>query len=62
MGTIAQDYPELRLSSLPHHGQQPHIELSLRGNNESIIKAMKLMTEAIDIAGFSWPDQLGESK
>lgn len=63
MGRIVVDYPDLRLSSLPHHGKQPHIELSLRGNNEELlIKAMKFMKEAIDIAGFSWSDQLGESK
>lgn len=62
MAKIVVDYPELRLSSLPHHGKQPHIELSLRGNKGLAIKAMKFMKEAVDIAGFSWSDQLDESK
>jgi molybdopterin-biosynthesis enzyme MoeA-like protein len=62
MGRIVVDYPELRLSSLPHHGKQSHIELSLRGNKELIIKAMSFMQQEVESAGFSWVNQLDESK
>ena len=54
MRQVVVDYPELQLSSLPHHGAKPHIELSLRGNNESITKAMKFIKQEIDNKGFKW--------
>ncbi|MBL1321791.1 MAG: competence/damage-inducible protein A [Methylophaga sp.] len=62
MGRIVVDYPELRLSSLPHHGKRPHIELSLRGNNDLIIKAMNFMKQEVESTGFSWVYQLDDSK
>ncbi len=62
MGRIVADYPELRLSSLPHHGKQSHIELSLRGNKQLTTKAMNFMKEAIETIGLSWVSQLDESK
>ncbi len=62
MNYVTNNFPELRLSSLPHHGTRPHIELSLRGKKSQVIKAMKYMKEAIDNAGFNWSNQLSESK
>lgn len=62
MNKIIVDYPELRLSSLPHHGKQSHIELSLRGDKQLVIKAMRFIKKAIENAGFSWVNQLDESK
>lgn len=58
MRLLVQQYPELRLSSLPHIGEQPHIELSLRGNGELIEKAMIMLKTAIKQAGFTWSNQL----
>jgi len=58
MRLVVQQYPELRLSSLPHLGEIPHIELSLRGDTELIEQAMKLLKVAIKDAGFNWSSQL----
>lgn len=54
MKKVVADYPELQLSSLPHHGVKPHIELSLRGDKTLIIKAMKFVKQSIDNEGFKW--------
>lgn len=62
MAKVVADYPELQLSSLPHHGKQPHIELSLRGNKKPIINAMNFIKQAIDNKGFEWSHRLGVSK
>ncbi len=62
MNYITSNFPELRLSSLPHHGKEPHIELSLRGSKLLVTKAMNYMKEAIENAGFNWKSQLNESK
>ncbi len=62
MTNVVVDYPELRLSSLPHHGKQPYIELSLRGNKQRIIKAMKFIKEGIDRAGYNWSHKLNDNK
>jgi len=58
MRQVVQQYPELRLSSLPHLGETPHIELSLRGDNDLIEPAMAIMKTAIKQAGFTWSNQL----
>ncbi len=58
MRQVVQRYPELRLSSLPHLGENPHIELSLRGDKELIEDAMTILTDAIKQAGFTWSNQL----
>ncbi|NOQ82167.1 MAG: competence/damage-inducible protein A [Methylophaga sp.] len=58
MRHVVQQYPELRLSSLPHLGEQAHIELSLRGDKVLIEPAMNILKSAIKNAGFSWSDQL----
>jgi len=60
MRHVVQHYPELRLSSLPHLGEHPHIELSLRGDNELIDGAMTILKQAIKQAGFTWSDQLNK--
>lgn len=54
---IVEDYPGLRFSSLPHMGNNPHIELSLRGQGEQIEAAMSLLKDAIEGAHMSWTDQ-----
>lgn len=58
MRQVVQQYPELRLSSLPHLGEQAHIELSLRGDKVLIEPAMNILKAAVKDAGFSWSDQL----
>lgn len=57
MTTIVNDYPALRLSSLPHLGETPHIELGLRGDRQQVETAMKMLTDAITSAGYEWSDQ-----
>lgn len=58
MNQIVNDYPQLKLSSLPHLGDPPHIEFSLRGDLDQIEQAMQLIKQAVDQAGFIWSDQL----
>lgn len=62
MTKIVNDYPELRLSSLPHLGAKPHIEMSLRGDEACVAKAMVVLKSAIEQAGLSWSDQLRDSQ
>jgi len=57
MRYIVEHYPKLRLSSLPHLGDKPHIELSLRGDQTMIEQAMKVLKSAIKDVGFTWSDQ-----
>lgn len=61
MQDVIRLYPDLRLSSLPHLSDKPHIELSLRGNTEQIIPAMTILKTAIVQAGFSWSTQLTDN-
>mgnify|MGYP000194498810 CR=1 FL=1 len=58
MNQIVNDYPQLKLSSLPHLGDPPHIEFSLRGDLDQVEQAMQLIKQAVDQAGFIWSDQL----
>lgn len=58
MNQIVNDYPQLKLSSLPHLGDPPHIEFSLRGDADQVEQAMQLIKVAIEQAGFVWSDQL----
>lgn len=58
MQDIVMQYPQVLLSSLPHLGEQPHIEFSLRGEADAVEKAMQQMIQAIEAAGFVWCDQL----
>lgn len=58
MRQVVQQYPELRLSSLPHLGDKPYIELSLRGDKALIVPAMDILKDASKRAGFNWSDQL----
>jgi molybdopterin-biosynthesis enzyme MoeA-like protein len=55
---IVEDYPTLRFSSLPHLGEVPHIELSLRGHTDQIEEAMALLKAAIERANLRWLNQL----
>ena len=58
MRQIVQDYPKLRLSSLPHLGSNTYIEMSLRGNTEDVEDAMQLLKSTIESLGYTWADQL----
>ena len=55
---IVENYPTLRFSSLPHLGEVPHIELSLRGQTDQIDQAMGLLKSAIEKANLTWSNQL----
>lgn len=55
---ITRDYPDIRLSSLPHLGQNPHIEFSLRGNQSDVKMAMAELIANIELADFAWSHQL----
>lgn len=54
MNQIVDAFPSLLLSSLPHLGDVPYIELSLRGNESDIEQAMDVMIIAIEKLGFEW--------
>ncbi len=58
MMKIVEDYPTVRLSSLPHIGEVPHVELSLRGHSDLIEEAMALLKVAIEQANLTWSTQL----
>ncbi|WP_430009424.1 competence/damage-inducible protein A [Methylophaga lonarensis] len=58
MNKIVDDYPALRLSSLPYLGQVPYIELSLKGPQHQVIEAMLLLKSAIEQVGLNWSNQL----
>lgn len=56
MKQIVEDHPSLRLSSLPHLGDCPQIEFSLRGDEEDVAHAMQCMIRAVEHAGFIWSE------
>lgn len=58
MMEIDERYPTVRLSSLPHLGDRPHIEFSLRGDTDNINAAMILLKTAIAQAKLTWTTQL----
>src|SRR5690606_29149848 len=58
MNQIVNEYPQLKLSSLPHLAEPTHIELSLRGEAEQVEQAMQLLKKAIENASFVWSNQL----
>lgn len=60
MTEIVDNYQDLRLSSLPHLGEQPHIELSLRGTAADVQTAMDLLKHTIEQRGFKWCYQLDD--
>ncbi len=62
MREVTKIYPQLRLSSLPHLNDKPHIELSLRGDTAEINQAMLILKTAIIEAGFTWSNQLTDSQ
>jgi len=55
------NFPELRLSSLPHLGKHSHIEMSLRGDEKQVSEAMAILKTAIEHAGFNWSNQLTDN-
>jgi len=58
MNQIVENYPQLRLSSLPHLSENPYIEFSLRGDQNDVEAAMLILKNAIVAAGLNWSDQL----
>jgi len=62
MNEIVDSFPGLLLSSLPHLGDVPYIELSLRGEETDIERAMALMISAIEQLGFEWSNHTDGSK
>jgi len=61
MTKIDIDFPELRLSSLPHLDKQPHIEMSLCGDEKQVYEAMAILKAVIEQAGFNWSNQLTDN-
>jgi len=57
MTKIVNDYPAIRLSSLPRMGVQPCIELSLRGSQADVETAMAELIAAIDTLEINWTHQ-----
>ncbi|MFW5450890.1 MAG: competence/damage-inducible protein A [Methylophagaceae bacterium] len=57
MQNITINFPDLRLSSLPHLGNNTHIEFSLRGEQSQVEQAMIILKTAIEQAEFTWSDQ-----
>lgn len=58
MTEIDKEYTRVRLSSLPHLGEIPHIELSVRGDKVQVDQAMALLKSTIEARGFKWSNQL----
>ena len=54
MTKIVNDYPAIRLSSLPRMGKKPCIELSLRGSLTDVETAMNELITAIDVLQIDW--------
>ncbi len=57
MQSILNDYPELRLSSLPRLGSDGYIELSLRGKALEVKASMVYLKDNINAMGFAWQAQ-----
>jgi molybdopterin-biosynthesis enzyme MoeA-like protein len=57
MNAILENYPTLLLSSLPHLGDVPFIEFSLRGNQKDVQAGMAMMINAVESAELVWHDQ-----
>jgi len=58
MRTVVEQYPALRLSSLPHLAEPSHIELSLRGTSDDVHSALTLFKQAITELGLIYSDTL----
>lgn len=56
MSKIVNDYPLLRLSSLPRLGKKPCIELSLRGSKSEVDIAMNELKSLITKMDIRWSD------
>lgn len=62
MNQIVASYPGLLLSSLPHLGEVPYIELSLRGEETEIEHAMAIMIKTVEKLGYDWANQTAGNK
>jgi molybdopterin-biosynthesis enzyme MoeA-like protein len=54
MKLILSTYPNVLLSSLPHLGEVPFIEFSLRGEPEDVEAGMKIMLSQIEATEHEW--------
>jgi len=61
MRNVVTLYPALRLSSLPHLGNNSYLELSVRGSKKDVSEAMAILKAAVIHAGFSWSNQLSDN-
>lgn len=57
MNEILTKFPSLKLSSLPKLGEQPHIEFSLRGDQEIVQQGMQSMIEFLDSQSIEWKNK-----
>ncbi|MGA9470713.1 MAG: molybdopterin-binding protein [Candidatus Macondimonas sp.] len=58
METVLAEYPEIKLSSLPHIGDRPHIELALRGEVERAQAAWERLTGLLTASGIGFESRL----
>jgi molybdopterin-biosynthesis enzyme MoeA-like protein len=55
MESFVERYPDLQLSSLPHlTGDEPQVELGVRGDHEQVAEAMAWLTGQLDSLGLEW--------
>lgn len=54
MHLLLEQFPSIKLSSLPKLGAQPHIEFSLRGEQAIVEDAMQSMIEFIESQSLAW--------
>lgn len=54
METVLGEYPEINLSSLPHIGDRPHIELAVRGEAERVQAAWERLTGLLTASGIGF--------
>jgi molybdopterin-biosynthesis enzyme MoeA-like protein len=57
MHAVLNDYSNIRLSSLPRHGKNGYIELSIRGAPQPVNAAMEYLKSNIVELGFIWQSQ-----
>ncbi len=58
MEKLVLDYPSVKISSLPHLGESPYIEFSVRGDKNSVETAMLMMKSTLEQKQINWTDQL----
>ncbi len=54
MEKIVEAYPSVKISSLPHLGESPYIEFSVRGDKSSVETAMLMMKDTLEQKQLNW--------